>query len=79
MTTVLSALTGLGALLAQAPAPEDTKPGLGAFLVILMLALAVAFLGYSLSKHLRKARANFEARDARDREQDGRPGDGPRG
>ncbi|QNN51649.1 hypothetical protein [Nocardioides mesophilus] len=40
------------------PEPEDVKAGWLGFAVFLALAAAVAFLGFSLSKHLRKV--NFE-------------------
>ena len=58
---VTSALTGLVALVDETPADEDVKAGWGAFGVFIALALAVAFLGWSLSKHLRKARTNADA------------------
>ncbi len=51
--TVLSAV-------AEGPAPEDVKAGWVALLIFLLLGLAVAFLGWSLTKHLRKAQ---EAKD----------------
>lgn len=44
----------------EAPAPEDVKAGWVAFGVFLALAVAVAFLGWSLSRHLRKARDNAD-------------------
>ncbi len=44
----------------EAPAPEDVKAGWVAFGVFLALAVAVAFLGWSLSRHLRTARTNAE-------------------
>lgn len=45
------------------PTPEDkdVKAGWGAFFIFLGLALAVAFLGWSLVRQLRKARANADA------------------
>jgi hypothetical protein len=42
----------------QAPNPEDVKAGWLGFAVFLLLAAAVAFLGFSLRKHLR--RVNFD-------------------
>jgi NADH:ubiquinone oxidoreductase subunit 3 (subunit A) len=44
----------------KVPAPNDVKAGWVAFAVFIALALAVAFLGFSLSKHLRRARENAE-------------------
>lgn len=37
------------------PEPEDVKAGWTAFALFLLLCLAVALLGFSLVKHLRKA------------------------
>jgi hypothetical protein len=55
MSTVLTMTAPLLALLAQeGPAPEDVKAGWLGFAVFLLLAAAVAFLGFSLRKHLRK-------------------------
>ncbi|MEO5661718.1 MAG: hypothetical protein ABIR39_00405 [Nocardioides sp.] len=45
----------------EGPAPEDVKAGWVALLIFLLLALAVAFLGWSLTKQLRKAQ---NAKDA---------------
>ena len=44
----------------QAPAPEDVKAGWVAFAVFIALGIAVTLLGFSLSRHLRKARSNAE-------------------
>ena len=44
----------------KVPDPNDVKAGWVAFGVFIALALAVAFLGYSLTKHLRKVRDNAE-------------------
>lgn len=38
----------------EGPDPEDVKAGWLGFAVFLLLAAAVAFLGFSLRKHLRK-------------------------
>lgn len=54
----------------EGPAPEDVKAGPVALVIFLLLALAVAFLGWSLTRHLRKAQA---AKDA------GAYGDAPTG
>src|SRR5688500_12584955 len=44
-----------------APEPEGVKAGWTAFAIFLLLAVAVAFLGRSLFKHLRKVEAAQEA------------------
>lgn len=44
----------------KVPAPEDVKAGWGAFAVFIVLAVAVALLGWSMSRHLRKAKNNAE-------------------
>jgi hypothetical protein len=44
----------------KVPAPEDVKAGWGAFAIFILLAVAVALLGWSMSRHLRKARDNAE-------------------
>ena len=44
----------------KAPAPEDVKAGWVAFAVFIALGIAVALLGFSLTRHLRKARDNAE-------------------
>jgi hypothetical protein len=44
----------------KVPAPDDVTAGWVAFGVFIALALAVAFLGFSLTKHLRRARDNAE-------------------
>jgi hypothetical protein len=44
----------------KVPAPNDVKAGWVAFAVFIALALAVAFLGFSLTKHLRRANDNAE-------------------
>ncbi len=59
----MNSLMLLAALVVTAdptPAPEDVKAGWVAFGVFLALAVAVAFLGFSLSRHLRKARTNAD-------------------
>lgn len=45
----------------KGPDAEDVKAGWAAFGIFIALALAVAFLGFSLVKHLRKAEANQKA------------------
>ena len=44
----------------QAPAPEDVKAGWVAFAVFVALGIAVALLGFSLTRHLRTARSNAD-------------------
>lgn len=53
MLTVLTAVQ-------EGPAPEDVKAGWVALIIFLLLAVAVALLGFSLFKHLRISR---ESRD----------------
>ena len=42
------------------PNPNDVTAGWVAFAVFIGLAIAVAFLGFSLTKHLRRAQDNAE-------------------
>ena len=49
------------ALAGGAPEPEDVKAGWTAFAIFLLLAAAVALLGMSLFKHLKKAQAAQDA------------------
>ncbi len=58
---VTNLVTSLVLLADGAPKPEDVKAGWTAFAVFLLLAVAVAFLGRSLFKQLRKAQAAQEA------------------
>ncbi len=44
----------------KVPAPEDVTAGWGAFAIFIALGVAVALLGWSLSRHLRKASNNAE-------------------
>jgi hypothetical protein len=44
----------------KVPNPNDVTAGWVAFIVFIGLALAVAFLGFSLTKHLRRANDNAE-------------------
>ena len=41
----------------KVPNPNDVTAGWVAFAVFIALAIAVAFLGFSLTKHLRRANA----------------------
>jgi hypothetical protein len=45
----------------KVPDDKDVKAGWGAFGIFIALAVAVAVLGWSLTKHLRKAERNAEA------------------
>jgi hypothetical protein len=45
----------------ETPKPEDVKAGWGAFALFLLLIAAVVFLGFSLTKQLRKAQAAEDA------------------
>ena len=45
----------------KTPEPEDVKAGWTAFIIFLLLAAAVAVLGFSLVKQLRKAQAAKDA------------------
>jgi len=76
MTTFDVAL--VSALAVQSPDPDRVKAGWVALVLFLVLAAVVAFLGFSLVKHLRRARDNFEQRDAAERgdEPDQHDGDG---
>lgn len=44
----------------KVPAPQDVKAGWVAFAVFIVLGVAVALLGWSLTRHLRKTRENAE-------------------
>jgi hypothetical protein len=59
MTSLL--LAHLVLLAEEAPEPEDVKAGWTAFVVVALLIAAVAFLGFSLAKQLRKAQAAEDA------------------
>lgn len=45
----------------KVPAPDDVTAGWLGFWVLIALILAVVLLGFSLSRHLRRARNNAEA------------------
>ena len=63
MTSSLVAHVALGLvrIADEAPEPEDVKAGWTAFVIFLLLIGAVVFLGFSLTKHLRRAQAAEEA------------------
>jgi hypothetical protein len=48
-------------LVDESPEPEDVKAGWTAFAIFLLLGAAVALLGFSLVKQLRKAQAAKDA------------------
>jgi hypothetical protein len=50
----------LASLADPVPTDDEIGAGWGYLVVFLLLAAAVTFLGFSLAKHLRKARANAE-------------------
>ena len=58
---VMTALLRLTEQLEQGPEPEDVKAGWVGFAVFLALCAAVVFLGFSLVKQLRKAKAAKDA------------------
>ena len=66
MNVAWSVLAPLFTLVVEAPDPEDVKAGWLGFAVFLLLAAAVAFLGFSLRKHLRKVDFEEEPDRARD-------------
>ena len=45
----------------ETPKPEDVKAGWTAFVIFLLLAVAVVVLGFSLTKQLRRAQAAKDA------------------
>jgi hypothetical protein len=61
LSLVPDLLTAVVSLVDETPEPEDVKAGWLAFGIFIALILAVALLGFSLFKHLRKAQAAEEA------------------
>jgi hypothetical protein len=57
---VTDTLAGLAVLAAEAVSEDEMGGGWAYFVLFVLLAGAVTFLGFSLSKHLRKARTNAE-------------------
>jgi hypothetical protein len=57
----------------EVPDPADVKAGWVALVLFLLMGGAVVILGFSLVKHLRRARDNFDERDGVD-ENGTRPG-----
>lgn len=63
ITAVVTHATGLVLpLVDKVPADKDVTAGWLGFAVFVGLALAVVFLGFSLTKHLRRAEANLAPR-----------------
>lgn len=60
MDTFVITLAGFVGYADPAPAAEDVKAGWGAFTVFLLMAVAVALLGWSLVRHLRKTQSNAD-------------------
>jgi hypothetical protein len=60
MNTLLTALAGLAPLADKMPTEDEIGTGWIYLVVFVLLAAAVTFLGFSLSKHLRKVRSNAE-------------------
>jgi hypothetical protein len=60
MSTLLVALAGLAPLADKVPSEDQIGAGWTAVVVFVLLAAAITFLGFSLTKHLRKARTNAE-------------------
>ena len=60
MDTFVIAFARLVALVDKTPADKDVKAGWGAFGIFLALAVAVAFLGWSLVRQLKKTERNAE-------------------
>lgn len=73
MNALLITLHSLVLAADPTPADKDVKAGWGAFWIFILLALAVAFLGWSLVKQLKKTQANA------DKGVFGPPADGPTG
>ena len=64
-------------LVEQGPDPEDVKAGWLALVIFLLLGLAVVFLGFSLVKHLRRAKAHFDEPETDDATKRGQESDPP--
>ena len=61
LTVLPDVLTLVVSLTDEVPEDEDVKAGWLAFVIFIGLIVAVALLGFSLFKHLRKAEASEEA------------------
>ena len=60
MHTLIVTLAGWAVFADPTPADNDVVAGWGAFAVFAGLAIAVALLGWSLVRHLRKAKRNAD-------------------
>jgi hypothetical protein len=58
---VTQLLGGFAALADKPPSEDQIGTGVAYLVLFILLAAAVTFLGFSLSKQLRKTRANAEA------------------
>ena len=61
MNTLVVVVARLVALVDPTPADNDVKAGWGAFAIFIAMGIAVALLGWSLVRHLRKTKKNAEA------------------
>jgi hypothetical protein len=60
MSTLVTVLAGLVPVADPVPSEDQIGAGWGAVVVFVLLAAAIIFLAFSLTKHLRKARTNAE-------------------
>jgi hypothetical protein len=61
MNTFVIALHGFVVLVDKTPSDKDVKAGWGAFALFIALGVAVALLGWSLTRHLKKTKLNAES------------------
>lgn len=61
MSTLVMTLVHLVSTAAETPSEDEIGAGWWYLIVFVLLAAAVAFLGFSLTKQLRKTRANAES------------------
>ena len=61
MSTFAQVASGVAVLADKVPSEDQIGAGVGYAVVFVLLAAAVTFLGFSMAKHLRKARRNAEA------------------
>lgn len=61
MNTLYAVATFVSLAADPVPDKENIKAGWVAFGIFIALAVAVGFLGWSLNKHLKKAKANADA------------------
>lgn len=61
MNTVYAVATFVSLALDPAPDKEDIRAGWGALGLFLLMAVAVALLGWSLTRHLKKTQLNADA------------------